>query len=103
MAYIHLFSPCPIGWRAPQDSAIQISRLAVETNYFPLWEAENGRIHLTQEVANPRPISELARIMGKFSHLNEDELEQLQQLANANFTTIKNLAWLADHDLTTGK
>lgn len=103
MAYIHLFSPCPVGWRAPQDSAIQISRLAVETNYFPLWEAENGRVHLTQEVTNPRPVSELARIMGKFSHLNEDELEQLQQLVNANFTTIKNLAWLAGHDLTTGK
>jgi len=98
MAYIHLYSPCPTGWRTPQDSAIQISRLAVETNYFPLWEAENGKIHITQEVTNPRPISELTKLMGKFSHLNEEELEEFQQLVNANVTTSKKLAWLADDD-----
>jgi len=98
MAYIHLYSPCPTGWRTPSEIAVDICRVAVETNYFPLWEAENGKIHITQEVTNPRPISEFTKLVGKFSHLNEEELEQFQQLVNANFTTIKNLAWLADHD-----
>ena len=101
MAYIHLYSPCPTGWRAPQDSAIQISRLAVETNYFPMWEAENGRIHLTQEISSPKPIAEFAKLMGKFSHLSKGELEQFQQLVNDNFSAIKDLAMPAEHSQLT--
>jgi len=41
LAYIHLFTPCPTGWRSPSNLGIKLSRLAVETRYFPLWEAEN--------------------------------------------------------------
>lgn len=92
LAYIHLWSPCPTGWRASQDSAIQISRLAVETNYFPLWEAEHGKIRITHQVSNPKPVSELTRLMQKFSHLSEQELAELQQLVNDSFTSLKNLA-----------
>ena len=91
LAYIHLFSPCPTGWRAPMDSAITISRLAVETNYFPLWEAEHGKLRLTKEILNPKPVHELARQMGKFSHLRGDELEQLQDSVNHRFDMIKSI------------
>ncbi|MFH1652087.1 MAG: 4Fe-4S dicluster domain-containing protein, partial [Chloroflexota bacterium] len=41
-AYLHLYTPCPTGWRTPVDMGVELSRLAVETNHFPLWEAENG-------------------------------------------------------------
>lgn len=92
MAYIHLFSPCPTGWRSSLDSGIEISRLAVETNYFPLWEAEHGKLQLTHEIPNPKPIHELTKLMGKFSHLVPKELEQLQELVNARSAKIKTLA-----------
>jgi len=92
VAYIHLYSPCPTGWRAPQDSAIQISRLAVETNYLPLWEAEHGRIRLTQEVSNPRPVSELTSLMGKFSHLNKEEVAEFQRGVDDSLAGLKALA-----------
>ena len=99
MAYIHLYSPCPTGWRSPLDSAIEISRLAVETNFFPLWEAEHGKIRVTKEIANPKPVSELIGLMGRFSHLTEGDVENLQQLVDSKFAHIKGLASLADHDM----
>jgi phenylglyoxylate dehydrogenase beta subunit len=40
MAYIHVFSPCPTGWRFPPNMLIEIGRKAVETNIVPLWEYE---------------------------------------------------------------
>lgn len=92
MAYIHLYSPCPTGWRASPESTVQVSRLAVETNYFPLWEAEYGKIRITHKVSNPKPILELTKLMRKFSHLTEEELAELQQVTNNSFATIKNLA-----------
>ncbi|MCK4731559.1 MAG: hypothetical protein KAT65_03790, partial [Methanophagales archaeon] len=41
-AYVHIFSPCPTGWRAPPELTIEIGRLAVESGVFPLYEVING-------------------------------------------------------------
>lgn len=95
MSYIHLFTPCPSGWRAAQDSGIDISRLAVETNYFPLWECENGKFTLTQQVKKPEPIDEYTKLIGKFSHLTKDELAEFQASVNARYAQIKALSSLS--------
>lgn len=97
VAYLQLFSPCPTGWRASPESAIQISRLAVETNHFPLWEAENGRFRITYQVDNPKPIQEFTRLMGRFSHLKKEDLAVLQQLVNNRFDLIRSLCGAGDH------
>jgi len=92
MAYIHLYTPCPTGWRAPADSGIELSRLAVETNYFPLWEAEEGRLRFTHRVERPKPLREFIQRMGRFSHLTDEELEQLQQVVNRRLALLEKLA-----------
>lgn len=95
MSYIHLLTPCPSGWRAAQDTGIEISRLAVETNYFPLWECENGKFRLTFETKDAEPIGEYTKLIGKFSHLTQDELEEFQASVNAKFNHIKTLSALS--------
>src|SRR4030042_382554 len=70
-SYIHVFSPCVMGWRYNSSLSIEVCRTAVRTNYFPLWEAENGKFRLTQETANPRPAQEFSRMTRKFPHLKE--------------------------------
>ena len=96
-SYIHLLTPCPTGWRAPTDIGVQLSRLAVQTNYFPLWEAENGKLRLTYEIENPRPVKEFARLMGRFSHLNEQDLEEFQQVVDERYAELKRLS--LSHDV----
>jgi pyruvate/2-oxoacid:ferredoxin oxidoreductase beta subunit len=90
-AYIHVFSPCLMGWRMESDSSIQVCRMAVRTNYFPLWEAESGKFRLTHEVASPRPIQELTKLVRKFAHLKEDEMDKLQQVVNERYAFLKAL------------
>lgn len=92
MAYIHVFCPCPTGWRAPADSGIELSRMAVQTNYFPLWEAENGRVRFTYKVKNPKPIEAFTELMGRFRHLTKEELDQLEQMVNARLRTLEALS-----------
>ena len=92
LAYIHLFLPCTTGWGIAEDRGLDAARLAVETNYFPLWEAENGKMCLTQEVANPRPIHEYTDMMGKYSHLTAEDLDLLQDMVNDRYRVIKTLA-----------
>ncbi len=90
-AYIHVFSPCPVGWGIDTDSSIQVCRMAVRTNYFPLWEAERGRFRLTYTVATPTPITEYTKLIRKFRHLSEEELAKLQEEVNSNFAFLHHL------------
>ena len=96
MAYLHVLCPCPTGWRSPAESAIELCRAAVETNYFPLWEAEYGNIRLTHEEPYPKPIGEFTKLMGRFSHLSGEELQQVQEYINRRYAKLKNLARLND-------
>lgn len=89
--YLHVFCPCPVGWRVASDLSIQVCRMAVRTNYFPLWEAEFGKFRLTHETANPRPVQELTGLIGKFNHLKEDEIDDLQRVVNERYALLKTL------------
>jgi len=89
LSYIHVLIPCPTGWGFPIDKSIDISKLAVETNYFPLWEYEQGKLHLTHKVPIPQPIGDYVKLMGRYRHLNEDELQQLQNLVDKRLARIQ--------------
>lgn len=90
-AYIHVFCPCVPGWRIPTDASIQVCREAVRTNYYPLWEMEHGVFRLTHKVKEPKPVSELARIVGKLRHLSEEQLAQLQAQVDHRFRVLEAL------------
>jgi phenylglyoxylate dehydrogenase beta subunit len=91
LSYIHLFSPCPTGWRARTEDTIDICRIAVETCYFPLWEAERGKFRFTYKVDKPKHIREFTKMMGRFSHLDEEGRGELQRLVNERFNLIESL------------
>ncbi len=94
LVYIHIFSPCYTGWRSPEDSSVEISRMAVETNYFPLWECERGEYRLNYRPENPLPLQEFTSLMGRFQHLKKPELEQFQQIVDRRFKLIEGLTRL---------
>lgn len=80
MAYIHLFSPCPTGWRFPPEKTIEVSRLAVETNFFPLWEYEEGRLRFTHPAGNPKPVEEYTHMIGKYTHLTKRQIKEIKRI-----------------------
>jgi len=81
MAYIHVFSPCPTGWRFPPNQLIEIGRKAVEANLVPLWEysLEKGALKFTHPIDNPLPVKAFLSLIGKYSHLNENEIDHIQK------------------------
>jgi pyruvate/2-oxoacid:ferredoxin oxidoreductase beta subunit len=90
-AYLHVFCPCVVGWRIPTDSSIAVCREAVRTNYFPLWESENGHFRITQPVGNPKPVGELTGMLGKFKHLRDEEVAILQEQVDKRLRTLEAL------------
>jgi len=77
--YIHVFAPCPTGWRLPPEKTIEIARLATETCVFPLYEVEHGKYRITRKVANKKPVAEYLKMQGRFSYLGEEEIKQIQE------------------------
>jgi pyruvate/2-oxoacid:ferredoxin oxidoreductase beta subunit len=77
--FIHLLSPCPPGWRIPSELSIKISRLAVRSRVFPLYEIENGRSYTIQEESRVVPVKEYLKLQGRFSHLTEQDIKETQK------------------------
>ncbi|MCD6370092.1 MAG: pyruvate synthase subunit beta [Thermoplasmata archaeon] len=77
--FIQILSPCPTGWRHSPDKTVEISRLAVQTNIFPLYEVVNGTYRITVKPKNLKPIKEYLRLQGRFRHLTDEEIEMIQK------------------------
>ncbi|MGE5840944.1 MAG: NADH-dependent phenylglyoxylate dehydrogenase subunit beta [Deltaproteobacteria bacterium] len=92
MAYIHVFSPCPTGWRFPTGKLIEVARKAVETNLVPLWEYEHreGRIRFTHSVDKPLPVQAYLSLIGKYKHLDEKQTAFIQSQTDRKIAVLRN-------------
>jgi len=88
-AYVHILSICPTGWRLPPDKAIWIGRLAVETGVFPLYEVEQGKYRITQDVGELRPVKEYLKPQGRFRHLTDELIEDIQKRVTEEYNKLK--------------
>ena len=81
-SFINVLSSCNRGWRHETDQALEVTRLAVETCYWPLYEVEDGEWKLTHRPKEKLPIEEFLKPQGRFRHLfseqNKHIIEELQ-------------------------
>jgi pyruvate/2-oxoacid:ferredoxin oxidoreductase beta subunit len=77
--FIHILIPCPPGWRFQSDLTIRLSRLAVETRAFPLFEVNDGMRYQLNPMPKKIPVKEYVRLQGRFSHLSENQMEAIQK------------------------
>ena len=89
--YLHIFSPCPTGWRFKPENTISIARLAVQTNFFPLYEYQDGRFNQTVAIRQSKPVQELIEKLGKFQHLEPNIINDLQQWVDDKMNLLQKL------------
>jgi phenylglyoxylate dehydrogenase beta subunit len=99
MAFIHVFSPCPTGWRFDPAKLIEISRKAVETNLVPLWEYDNTQraLRFTHSVDHPVPVQQYLSLVGKYRHLNEEEIVHIQVMSNERIELLQSFTQEGKH------
>jgi pyruvate ferredoxin oxidoreductase beta subunit len=92
-AFLHVFAPCPRGWRSDSAKSIEYSKLAVETCVFPVWESVNGQRQLSTPsrlVAlapqKKKPVTEYLKGQGRFRHMFKPQgkkvLEEVQRITD---------------------
>lgn len=67
--FIHVLAPCPPGWKYDAGDTVALSRSAVQTGLFPLFEIEDGRFKLNM-APKRRPVGEFLREQGRFRGLS---------------------------------
>ncbi len=91
--FMNIIAPCNRGWRTQTNDAIALSRLAVNTCFWPLYEVVNGVATVTYNPKkNRRPIAEWLKPQGRFKHLfkpeNEWMLKKFQELVDENWRSV---------------
>lgn len=98
-AFLHVFAPCPRGWRTDPAKSIEYSKLAVETCIFPLWESVKGKRQLSipskmfaLAPQKKKPVTDYLKGQGRFRHLfapqNENLLAELQQTTDERWAQL---------------
>jgi pyruvate/2-oxoacid:ferredoxin oxidoreductase beta subunit len=64
--------------------SVKIARTAVQTNAFPLYEVEDG-IHYRLNFRGHRKVKEYLTQQGRFNHLTDADIDQVQKMVDAEW------------------
>jgi len=80
---ITVIQPCPTNWGFPTDMTIYLAKAAAETCFWPLYEIENGKYHVTYMPKEKKPVEEFMKMQKRFAHLfkpqNSKVIEKIQK------------------------
>ncbi len=88
--YIHVLVPCPLGWGATPSETIRLSRLAVQSGLFPLFEAEDGEVTKSTKIRERVGVEEYLKLQKRFAHLfkkgatPDEKIARIQAIADEN-------------------
>jgi len=84
--FLHVFAPCPTGWKLAPELSVAMARQAVTSKVFPLVEiTENGKVWKVWKDFEPTPIKDYIMAQGRFRHLKEDELAWVESETERNW------------------
>ncbi len=87
--YFHVHSPCPTGWKFPENKTVEIARLAVETGFWFLYEVDHGSLKITYRPPQRRPVEDYIKLQGRFKNVTDESISTLQNWVDERW---KNLA-----------
>ncbi|TKJ44000.1 pyruvate ferredoxin oxidoreductase [candidate division TA06 bacterium B3_TA06] len=91
-SFINVLSPCVPGWGYPLNQTMNISKLAVETLFWPIYEWQDGKYKINMKPREPKPLVDFLKLQARFRHLlkpgNEHLLEELQAEVNRRWEVL---------------
>ena len=93
-AYLHIFSPCPTGWRCAVEDAVQTARLVVQTKIFPLYEVIDGKYRLSRKLKKFKPVNDYFKLQRRFRHLTEEDIALIQERVDREYDRLLELCGL---------
>jgi len=94
--FMNIISSCHRGWRIPQNTSIDVCKMAVDTKFWPLYEVENGKYKINYKPKKDIPVEEWFKTQKRFAHLLKPEnrhiIDEVQQYVDRKWDELLNLA-----------
>ena len=91
-SFINVLVPCQRGWRHPPEETIAITKLAVETCVWPIYEVVDGEWKLNYRPSPKKPITDWLQSQGRFRHLLTSEnthiVDALQEIVDRQWNKL---------------
>lgn len=96
--YIQILVPCPLGWGCASNSTVTVARLACETGFYPVYEAEYGKVTSVRKIRQKQPVENYLKLQRRYAHLtgkkaDPNVLARLQAMCDEN---IKQYGLMSD-------
>ena len=96
-SFLLVLQPCTNQWKFPTSEYVAIGKLATETNFWPLYEIENGNYVINYVTKERKPIEEFLKTQGRFKHLLKDPknapvIAQMQKVIDENWEKLQEKA-----------
>jgi pyruvate/2-oxoacid:ferredoxin oxidoreductase beta subunit len=86
--FLALTCSCVPGWGFPDEQALRVLRLGVESRALPLLEIEDGtRYRITHEPAGI-PVAGYLRAQARYAHLTESQVSEIQAEVDHRWNTL---------------
>lgn len=82
MKFIQVLSPCPPGWKSLPEESVHISRLAINSKIFPLYEVIDSYNYTINLKPKNTPVEEYLKTQGRFKHLTTNQIKEIQNATN---------------------
>ena len=90
--FLHIYAPCPTGWKSRPEDTIKLGRMVVQNCIFPLYEVEKGENYtLNIKPREKKPVTDYFRLQGRFRHLKEEDLKFIQAEVDHNWERLLRL------------
>ncbi len=95
--FIHLHSPCPVGWRFDPMYTVKVAKMAVETGLWILYEYSEGKLRLSGPsipLLNPekrKPIEEYIKMQERFRRMTDKALREIYRYRDASWKWIERM------------
>jgi pyruvate/2-oxoacid:ferredoxin oxidoreductase beta subunit len=84
--FIHIFAPCPTGWKLAPELSVSMARQAVTSRVFPLIEiVDNGKTWTVRKDLAKTPIKDYIKAQGRFRHLSDEEIRGIEEETEKNW------------------
>jgi phenylglyoxylate dehydrogenase beta subunit len=92
MAYLHVYAPCPTGWRFPSAMTTEVCRMQVLTNFITLWEYDpDTGLRFTHPIDEPRPVRDYLELIGKYRHLSNEQIDHIQHTVDGKVAHLRQM------------
>jgi len=88
--FIHLFASCPTGWRHVPELSVEISRLAIQSRVFPLYEVIDGERWQLNPMPDKIDVDRYIKPQGRFKSMTPEGIQRFQKQVDWDWRVLQS-------------